>query len=133
MNDPRITAYALGELTGRAREKFERDLAKSDSLHAEFNDIIAMAMQFDRLPISAEGFDPKTRIDLLHACAENQAERQRNKKTVLVHSEGVWFMRKISAPPFIPWMLIPPAMPESAGRFSVVNFPSRLLSQQGID
>ena len=58
MNDPRITAYALGELTGSAREKFERDLAKSDSLQAELNDIIAMAMQFNRLPISAEGFDP---------------------------------------------------------------------------
>ncbi|MFM8983820.1 MAG: hypothetical protein ACKOLA_13165, partial [Spartobacteria bacterium] len=80
MNDPRTTAYALGELTGSTREKFERELAKSDALQAELNDIIAMATQFDRLPKSAEGFDPQTRLALLRACAENQAERQQNKK-----------------------------------------------------
>ena len=80
MSDTRFTDYALGELTGSAREKFERELAKSDSLQAELNDIIAMASELDRLPKSAEGLDPKARIDLLHACARNQAELQRNKK-----------------------------------------------------
>ena len=80
MNDPRITAYALGELTGSAREKFERELAKSDALQAELSDIIAISTQFDRLPKSAEGFDSQTRLALLRACAENQAERQQNKK-----------------------------------------------------
>lgn len=80
MRDTRLTDYALGELTGSAREKFERELAKSDSLQAELNDIIAISTQFDRLPKSAEGLDPKARIDLLHACARNQAELQRNKK-----------------------------------------------------
>ena len=35
MNDPRLTAYALGELSGREREKFERDLAASEDLQRE--------------------------------------------------------------------------------------------------
>lgn len=79
MSDTRVTDYALGELTGSARENFERELARSDSLQAELNDIIAMVSEFDCLPKSAEGLDPKERLNLLHACAENQAALRRKK------------------------------------------------------
>jgi len=79
MSDTRVTDYALGEMTGSAREKFERELAKSDSLQAELNDIIEMASKFDRLPKSAEGLDPKERLNLLRSCEENQAAFRRKK------------------------------------------------------
>jgi hypothetical protein len=80
MNDPRITAYALGELTGKERDNFERDLADSNVLQAELNNIVSMTNDLGRLPKPSEGLTTEDRIALLRACHENQAEFQRNKK-----------------------------------------------------
>jgi anti-sigma factor RsiW len=83
MNDPRITAYALGELTGKERDNFERDLAGSDALQSELNNIVSMANELGGLPKPSEGLTTEDRIALLRACHENQAEFQRNKKSAL--------------------------------------------------
>ena len=80
MNDPRITAYALGELTGKERDNFERELADSDALQSELNNIVSMANELGGLPRPNEGLNTEDRIALLRACHENQAEFQRNKK-----------------------------------------------------
>jgi hypothetical protein len=80
MNDPRITAYALGELTGKERDNFERELADSDALQSELNNVVWMANDLGRLPKPSEGLTTEDRIALLRACHENQAEFQRNKK-----------------------------------------------------
>ena len=41
--DPRITAYATGELEGREREAFEVELAASDRLHREVESMSGLA------------------------------------------------------------------------------------------
>ncbi len=80
MNDSRITAYALGELTGKARENFECELGDSDALQAELNETVAIANELAGLPKPNEGLKIENRIDLLRMCYENQVEFQRNKK-----------------------------------------------------
>ena len=82
MNDTRTTDYALGELTGGARNDFERELAVSDALQVELTDTIKMVTTLGHLPPSTECFDAKVRSDLLRACEENQAALQR-KKTII--------------------------------------------------
>ena len=82
MNDTRTTDYALGELTGSARDEFERELAVSDALQVELTDTIKMVTTLDHLPPSTECFDANVRIDLLRACEENQAAFRR-KKTLI--------------------------------------------------
>ena len=77
MNDTRTTDYALGELTGGARDDFERELAVSDALQVELTDTIKMVTTLDHLPPSTECFDSNVRIDLLRACEENQAAFRR--------------------------------------------------------
>lgn len=82
MNDTRTTDYALGELTGGARDDFERELAVSDTLQVELTDTIKMVTTLGHLPPSTECFDAKVRSDLLRACEENQAALRR-KKTLI--------------------------------------------------
>ena len=82
MSDTRTTDYALGELTGGARDEFERELAVSDDLQVELTDTIKMVTTLGHLPPSTECFDAKVRIDLLRACEENQAAFRR-KKTLI--------------------------------------------------
>ena len=134
MSDTRFTDYALGELTGSAREKFERELAKSDSLQAELNDIITMASKFDRMPKSAEGLDPKARIDLLHACEENQAAFRR-KKTLIRWAAPLGLAAAASLI-FLPYLTRPAAPSPSdsyqkaKGAGTVYYEPSPLLGAQ---
>ncbi len=82
MSDTRTTDYALGELTGGARDEFERELAVSDALQVELTDTIKMVTTLGYLPPSTECFDAKVRSDLLRACEENQAAFRR-KKTLI--------------------------------------------------
>ncbi len=78
MNDPRITAYALGELEGRERDQFERELAASDDLQRELNETINLAKELGALPMSTEQLEPGTRSALLEQCAKKQAHRSKS-------------------------------------------------------
>jgi len=80
MNDYRITAYALGELTGKDRDDFERELALSDELQENLDETIKMSACLGKLPRPSEGFQPELRSKLLRACLENQSARQQQKK-----------------------------------------------------
>jgi hypothetical protein len=81
MNDPRITAYALNELHGAAREKFESDLAADIRTQTDLHnasDVVGALGQIIAEP--ADGLEPSARENLLRAIADNQrAFRQRRK------------------------------------------------------
>lgn len=81
MNETRTTDYALNELQGDEREKFESDLAADQRLQ---NDLLASSRVADGLAQimsePGEGLEPQTREKLLRAIVENQqALRQRRK------------------------------------------------------
>ena len=81
MNDPRITAYALNELQGAEREKFEADLAGEQHLQ---RDLLAACEITDALGAvteePSEGLDPQARARLLReVIANQQAFRARRK------------------------------------------------------
>ena len=80
MNDYRITAYALGELTGKDRDDFERELALSDELQKNLDETIKMSACLGKLPRPNEGFQPELRSKLLRTCLENQSARYQQKK-----------------------------------------------------
>jgi len=71
MNDPRITAYALGELAGTERDDFERDLASSETLQAQLNETIKIAEALGTLTMSTDTLTEKSRTDLRQQCADN--------------------------------------------------------------
>lgn len=79
MNDPRITSYALGEMTGREREEFERELASSENLQRELNATINIAEILGKLPMPTYTFPEKERADLRRQCAENQNAKRRSR------------------------------------------------------
>lgn len=76
MNDIRVTQYALGELTGEEREKFERELAESATLQSELTETIQIAEAVRRLPLPAESLRDDERAYLRERCAENLRERK---------------------------------------------------------
>jgi Ca-activated chloride channel family protein len=81
--DPRITAYAVGELQGRERELFETELSASSTLHDEVN---SMTKLVDRLTASTkldEHFHPEEKDRLLAQCIGNLKSRTRAKKTII--------------------------------------------------
>jgi hypothetical protein len=81
MNEKRITDYALNELQGDEREKFESDLASDQDLQRALESASRVA---DGLAVvmsePGEGLVPQAREKLLRAIARNQeALRQRRK------------------------------------------------------
>lgn len=82
MNDPRITAYALGELEGRDREEFERDLAASGDLQRELDKAIRLAAELGRQPMSIDLLKPAQRTTLLEQCVANQHAAHRRRKII---------------------------------------------------
>ena len=82
MNDPRITSYALGELAGRERDDFERELAASEDLQRELNEIIRLVESLDNLPMPTETLTDESRDALRSECAANQLVRKRRKQIV---------------------------------------------------
>ncbi len=80
MTDPRITAYALGELEGRAREEFERELAASDLLQNKLNETLNLAKDLGSLPMPTELLDPEERTALLQQCADHQSAARRHRR-----------------------------------------------------
>jgi Ca-activated chloride channel homolog len=82
MNDPRITAYALGDLDDPAREEFEQELAASDALQYELAEVGKMVHSLRALPAPADGFDLGQRADLLAQCAHNLGAVSRRRKII---------------------------------------------------
>lgn len=78
MNDLRLTAYALGELTGREREEFERELAASENLQRALNETTQLTESLGQLPMPTETLPEKDRAALRNKCAANlKVARQR--------------------------------------------------------
>jgi len=83
MNDPRITAYALNELQGAEREKFEADLANEQHLQ---RDLLAACEITDALGEASEepgeGLDPQARARLLREVVANQQAFRARRKII---------------------------------------------------
>ena len=81
MNETRITDYALNELQGDEREKFESDLAADQRLQTDLHAASRVADGLAQiLSEPGEGLEPRAREKLLRAITENQqALRQRRK------------------------------------------------------
>lgn len=83
MNDPRITAYALNELQGADREKFEADLAGEQHLQ---RDLLAACEITDALgevtEEPSEGLDPQARARLLREIIANQETFRARRKII---------------------------------------------------
>ena len=77
MNDPRITAYALGELAGREREEFERDLAGSETLQRDLAETISLADAIGNMPAATDTLTDESRAILRRECGKNLAESRR--------------------------------------------------------
>ena len=81
IDEPRVTEYALGELHGRAREEFEKELAQSHELQRELEGTVIFCQKLGSLPSGQEGFDDQTRAKLQAECLRNvQAIRQRRHR-----------------------------------------------------
>jgi Ca-activated chloride channel family protein len=82
MNDPRITSYALGELSGREREEFERELADSESLQQSLAETIQLADALAKIPASEETLTDESRTALRRECARNVGSTQRKANII---------------------------------------------------
>jgi Ca-activated chloride channel family protein len=71
MNDPRLTAYALGELTGAERDQFERELAQSEDLQRALTETTQLADALGQMPMNTETLTPEQRRALRQRCARN--------------------------------------------------------------
>lgn len=76
MNDPRITAYAVGELEPAEREAFERELATSTELQHELAETVALAEQLTaKLGDTADQLDDARRAKIFAAAHSDEAHR----------------------------------------------------------
>jgi len=82
--DPRITAYATGELEGREREVFESELAASDSLHREVESMSGLAKQLASAAKPTDRFTEDERSRLLAKCAATRRSRTLAKNSLKV-------------------------------------------------
>jgi Ca-activated chloride channel family protein len=90
--DPRITAYATGELEGREREAFEVELAASDKLHREVESTSGLAKQLASAAKPTDRFTADERERLLTQCAATRRSRtvaKNSLKVVLWTTVGV--------------------------------------------
>lgn len=91
MNDPRITAYALNELRGAEREKFEFDLAadlRTQTNLEQATEVVGALGQVMRQP--GEGLEPQAREKLLREIGQNQKMFQRRRKIIRFALPVVW-------------------------------------------
>ena len=85
--DFRITQYALGELHGKDREEFERELAASEELQCELEQTIAMCDRLAELPKDNETLTDRQRESLRLACiAEYTNKRQRDIRRTFAYA-----------------------------------------------
>jgi Ca-activated chloride channel family protein len=90
--DPRITAYATGELKGREREVFEVELATSDNLHREVEFMSGLAKELAWAAKPTDRFTADERARLLAKCAATRRSRtvaKNSLKVVLWTTAGV--------------------------------------------
>ncbi len=73
--DFRITQYALGELHGKDREEFERELAASEELQRELEQTIALCDRLAALPKDEETLTERQRESLRHALIAEYANK----------------------------------------------------------
>jgi anti-sigma factor RsiW len=83
-HDPRITAYATGELEGRERETFEEKLAASDSLHREVESMSGLARELTSAARPTDRFTADERERLLIKCAAARRSRTVAKNSLKV-------------------------------------------------
>ena len=91
-HDPRITAYATGELEGREREVFAVELAASDSLHREVKSMSGLAKELASAAKPTDRFTADERARLLAKCAATRRSRtvaKNSLKVVLWTTVGV--------------------------------------------
>jgi Ca-activated chloride channel family protein len=76
-NDPRLTAYALGELEGEERLEIERLLADDPRARAEVEAVRAVVgrLDDDAVDAAAEGLDPLRRERILAAAGQRKRSR----------------------------------------------------------
>ncbi len=106
MNDPRITQYALGELSGPERDIFESELALSEDLQHELNETIHLAEMLGHLPM-IDTLPEKTKTGLLNECDRNlKTSRQRvvRRRVLVIVSLGALAACLLIAP-ISPWMI----------------------------
>jgi len=81
MKETQITAYALNELQGEEREKFESDLASDQDLQRELGSASRVADGLAQVMSEpGEGLEPQAREKLLRAIAQNQQAFQQRRK-----------------------------------------------------
>jgi Ca-activated chloride channel family protein len=74
--DPRITAYAVGELQGREREKFESELALSAAMQKETKEILDLSHQLGLGAKPETRFAPAERAALIAKCVGKHRVRK---------------------------------------------------------
>lgn len=77
MNDPRLTAYAVGELDPAEREAFERELATSADLQRELAETVALSDALTKsLAETGDGLDEDARRRLAIAFAQRPSSQR---------------------------------------------------------
>ena len=82
--DPRITAYALGEIPAAEREQFEQEMAESDLLQSEVDAMLRLGKRLEALPKNTRRFDSATREKLIAEFAREQKARWTGRKSFVV-------------------------------------------------
>ena len=83
MNDPRITAYALNELQGTEREKFEADLATDPHLQRDLLAACELTDALDEVTKEpSEGLEPRAKERLLREIVANQETFRARRKII---------------------------------------------------
>ena len=81
MKETQITAYALNELQGGERDKFESDLASDQDLQRALESASRVADGLAQVMSEpGEGLEPRAREKLLRAIAENQEAFRKRRK-----------------------------------------------------
>ena len=82
--DPRITAYALGEIGAAEREQFEMEMAESDLLQSEVDAMLHLGKRLEALPKNTQRFDSTTREKLIADFANKQKARKTGRSSLIV-------------------------------------------------
>jgi Ca-activated chloride channel family protein len=107
IEDPRVTDYALGELTGTAREEFEKELAQSDELQRELKEITFVCQRLNALPPAEQGLGVETRANLKEECLRNLriVRREQNFRRAAL-AGALALAACILLAPLVPWTAV---------------------------
>lgn len=75
MDEKKIISYALGEMSGRERELFEKELASSPDLQATLTEFVGVVSALEAPPRLSEGLPADRRARLLEECKRNIQSR----------------------------------------------------------